>query len=569
MPSTGDLYSDEINSHSYLVLDEDDGWTVLEDMLAGTSDAPISSNVITQLKNAGAKTVIIENGYLDKDFTDMFSRFYSLTFKRHTKVCKRLFIFDDALDLSFEQLPPDKMNELISEKGQKTLISVIVVRPVEEAPINSIASNPKVVLAKWHANLLIKAKLTNHILGASIDIVANEMTQQDQRVGSCAQASIWGVTRHIHNRHKGPWVSIPEITEHATSKIGFSLSQSLPTGSDFLPVNDIAGALKALGTVPYGYSANVVDGKLDWANLVPQEIINRYLDSGIPLIVGIQFTDSEQGHSVVATGRVRNKTPQNNPGDARTFAEFYTHFLINDDQNGPNLFMPINNNEAKGPPGHRFEWEVNNSPKHINIDDNVNYIIVPLPSKVYLLAEKAEDIAWDLLKFFDDDDYEFWLGTAEGDYTSLSQYSANFRKEIRNGNVIARTYLTYGWKYKERALKNNLEINLKYIIRDLELPRYVWVTEFGTFDSLNNIDPVNRRIFSHAVIDATAKNSDKDAALLFHAPGYCAYHKHHNSNGNTKLERYVGILSGSEPYFPKKRGASDFSEFYKKVSPSS
>lgn len=550
----------------YLFLD-DPGWERVLGLLKGKSGSPISDNVILQLKSAGAQSAIIEHGYIDRDFSEMYSNFYSRTFKRHIKICKRVFIFDRKYeDDLISVTSPAQLTYLLEENDSQHILSIITIRPVPEAPINSISSriafDPSVV----RANILIKSNIETHLSGADIMISANQMTQQDARVGSCAQASIWCVARHFRNRHKGPWVSIPEITDLAISRADFELSRSRPLGSDFLPIGNMVHTLQALGTEPYGYSVEPNGkGGFEWLSVNPEEVISRYLDSGIPLILGLELPGLDIGHAVVATGRVRDDAPQNRAASRRTIAEFYSDFLINDDQIGPNLFMPVNPGGKPAPEGHGHIWNINGTPCALNVKESVKWIIVPLPSKVYFPAEKAENISWTLLNHYVST-YDIHVAENKFDNNKVAAASAKFKDDIRNGQVIARTYLTFGWKYKQRALRNNLEDAVKVLLRDLELPKFVWVTEIGTFESLSSENPLERRIFSHAVFDATAKNTEKESALVFHAPGYCMYHKHMDVGGTSTLKENIILLPESEPYFPKRRGEKDFQAFYDKVA---
>ena len=128
------------------------------------------------------------------------------------------------------------------------------------------------------------------------------------------------------------------------------------------------------------------------------------------------------------------------------------------------------------------------------------------------------------------------LGKSEalGD-TVVSAHSSN--------TVVARTYLTYGWKYKQRAIRNNLRADTKKVVRDLDVPRFVYVTEFSLTSQIDDRSLAERRILAHVVIDATAKHHDLEAVLLFHAPGLCLWHSHGSKND---LVRYVVAIADDE-----------------------
>jgi len=547
----------------HIVLD-DSGWQRIHELLRAKSNSPISTNILEQLKYADAKSAIIEHEYIDRDFSEMYANFYSRTFKRYVKLCKRIFIFDCEFKEDFiDKTHPTELTFFLEKMGADHILSVMVVRPVAEAPINSVFSKPPPNDTRHRTNLLINSTVIHHLAGADIALAANHMTQQDSRVGSCAQAAIWSTARHFKNRHGGPWISTPEITELAISSADFDLSKSLPLGSDFLPVGKIVQSLQALGHEPYGYSkeVNAAQTAYEWLSVNPSEVISRYLDSGIPLILGITFPNEQIGHAVVATGRVRKSTQANVQNANRTFAEFYSHFLVNDDQMGPHLFTPIDKPDGSEPKGHQHIWKIGGKEHHINIREYLNYIIVPLPSKVFFPAEMAENISRALIDHYLKS-YDIRVKELGVDNSAVIEQSEKFKKDYVDNEIVVRTYLTYGWKYKKRALRNNLSDPIKYIIQDLELPRYVWVTELGTHESLKSDNPYERRIFGHAVIDATAKNTNKESALLFHAPGYCMHHKHVNSDGTFKLQEDLLLPKVDAPYFPKKRGETNFKHFF-------
>jgi len=540
------------------------GWDFLRQLIKQKSHSPIGENLLEQWKTAGAKTVILDKAYIDRDFTEMFASFYSRTFKRHSKLCQRLFVFScDFDDDVIRSTEPGALIGMLEEKSRESLLSIVTLRPVPISPINTVTSIIKVDDKDYKATNLIRSNLEKHLTGANISLTGLEMTQQDTRVGSCAQASIWTVARHFKNRHGGPWVATPEITKLATSRAGLDLSQSLPIGSDFLPVSDMIHTLTNLDREPYCYTAEqIVGGKLIWQSVNPAEVINRYLDSGIPLILGIHIPNEKVGHAIVASGRVRQKKLTDVTRPERTTAEFYSHVLVNDDQRGPNLFMRMSASDKEGPNGHQFDIYLSGIKHEICVEDHLQYIIVPLPSKVFFPAEKAETISNDLLKI-----YCTGILATQSSGTGINaeteQHTKRFVDAVNSGEAIFRTYLTYGWKYKKRALRNRLPSSLKVAIRDLELPKFVWVTEIGTFDSLSSEKPRDREIFSHAVIDATAKNTDDEAALLFHAPSYSLIHHHDNSANLPMLKRTEQLFNDKEGYFPKRRGEEDFTEYYK------
>ena len=129
-----------------------------------------------------------------------------------------------------------------------------------------------------------------------------------------------------------------------------------------------------------------------------------------------------------------------------------------------------------------------------------------------------------------------------------------FVDEQANTRVLARTYLTYGWRYKHRMLRNTCAPPVKEFVAEQELPKYVWVTEFGTLDSFGRPEMKEREIYAHCVVDASAKNMGPDSRLFFHAPGFAVKRVHDSVKPEGDYKSYYAVIQDDRPYRPKVRG---------------
>ncbi|MGN7772200.1 hypothetical protein [Phyllobacterium sp. 22552] len=527
------------------VLLDADGWAQLTNLLNQDQANPyLTPNLIRQLRDVGANSFLMEDEYIDRDFTDAFSSYYSRLFKRHSKICKRIHFFKCSLADIFNQPTTSQLAIALHACGPH-YIGYIVLRPVHQAPIASAILQPPPPPVGNEQHSLVKGRYYVHVLGAELFIEALPMTQQDQRIGACAQAAIWSAARHFHVRHRGAWVSMVGVTDAAMAQEVFTVSSTLPNGSEFLSLSGMVSALRISGRKPLIYMGTG-PGQANWQGIRPADVINRYVDSGIPVIVGLGGEGSI-GHAVIASGQVfSQQVPQNLP-PRPTRAAFCSAFYINDDQRGPNLRMAVVAGDAVGETPY-------------TVEQNVQFLIIPLPDKVFLPAEKAELFAWDLLGKY----VATWqdvkaipgvqLGTSEelGDEFVLCHDT---------GTVVARTYLTYGWKYKHRMLRNRLTNATHELLNETDLPRYVWVTEFGTIASFSPAQLYDRRIFAHCVVDATAKNMGEDSCLFFHAPGMAVRRIHSDSDPYGPYVQSTHILADDRSYYPKLRGNVDFAGY--------
>lgn len=528
-------------AYEYLKLDSA-GWTSLEERLnTSQSNKHLPANLLRHLKELGATFVIIDTEYLDRDFSEAYSAFYSRLFRRHTKICSRLLFFDEDLERIFSQDAESRARALEAHGGN--FLGYVIIRPIDQAAIAQVVMKVPPSLAGLESYLLVKSPIQCHLLGATLEIEGIPASQQDQRIGACAQAAVWTCVRHFYYRHRGPWISMVGIHAAAMERPSWLLSRTLPNGSEYLSQSEMVSALAAAGRKPLTYMKDIQQPPGSWSNMRPEDVINRYVDSGIPVVVWIN--GNPVGHVVVATGQVLRTNPISNLPQKPTRAQFCEAFLVNDDQLGANLRMPIQRNSAVGETPYSVE--------------DVIFLLIGLPDKVYLSAETAEELAWDSLHA-----YRLEWPTLKTRYASdlgtSVQLGDDFLTELAANKVVARTYLTYGWKYKYRAVRNLMSEELKTVASFTELPRYVWVTEFGTTSSFGSAAKKNRRIFAHCVVDATAKNMGAASRLIFHAPGYAFNHLNEFDKVSHQpgYARNIFPIRDDRPYCPKRRGETEF-----------
>lgn len=520
------------------------GWKALESVLAERqARSDITKAIIGHLTELGAKTVLVEEDYIDRDFSEAYTAYYAKTFRRHRKLCTRLLFFSESMDFLSNTDDISKTIESLENVGKRSFLGWAVMRPISQAPLSQIILKAPSAPSGFEGHPLVRAPYTAHLLGVEFVVDGIPMTQQDSRIGACAQAVIWVMARHFNARHRGPWLSIVSITNAAIATPDHFINKVIPAGSEYLTGNNMVAALRVAGRETLLYAAP--GNPPNWGQLRPVDIINRYIDSGIPVLVGLGFRNQDIGHAVVATGQVLRPSLGSALPNRPTRAEFCEAFYVNDDQLGPNIRVGV------GPGSSIAETSA------YNISENCQYLIVPLPEKVYLPAEKAEAIAWDVLAQYSTD-WDAHKRKHAGKLGSSEALGDGIVAAFKSNQAIARTYLTYGWKYKHRGMRNKLPNAARRIIRNLDTPRFLYVTEFYTVDTCSGKPVKDRRIFAHCAVDATAKNQDMDSVLLFHAPGMCMWHAH---TAGDDFTRSVAAIKDDAPYFPKIRGDNDFSAY--------
>jgi hypothetical protein len=525
-----------------LAIDAD--WDALRESLGTGRDNFLLTATLESIRNAGAISAVFESAYIDRDFSAAYSSFYSTLFQPYLKYCSRLHFFKSEL-VGLDQSAGAEAISRTLEANDESYLGYVILRPLAHAPISSAVLSAKHLRGAPNQEVAVRSIFQVHALGATLNVEGAPLTQQDTRIGACAQATIWTAARHFHNRHSTAWYSIPDITEAALKPTDSALTRSLPAGSDYLTCDNMVRAFRAIGQHPVVYAPSVMNGVSDWNRPSPKEIISRYIDSGIPVILGLQATGAAVGHAVVAVGAERRDDldPALLP-NAPTSAEFITHILVNDDQRGSYCRLP--------------QLEADKTDEYpFCLETEVAFIMVPLPSKVYMTAEIAETIARDVVKQVSAAP-KSWAEKALGP-EDAADWNENpvFYQAALSETLLARTYLTFGWKYKARMMRNGVSDRLKSELLGRQLPRYVWVTEFSMPLESASHDPCHRLVRGHVALDATGSRF-WESKLVVDVPGLLFVWSFDSSNPGAGTKLAVNATKGSQPYWPKIRGMVDY-----------
>ena len=510
----------------------------LTSILAGSTNGLAAIAISDYLDSAGCKSYVVESSYLDKDFTCEFAVFYAKTFNAYSKVCRRIHFFSE--DVSTGLSASDALavaNYLKGISGRGHYLGFCVVRPLEHAPIGRTILKIPERRKSGDPIVTVKAKFTATLLGAELEVAGAPFIQQDTRVGACAQASLWVAGRHFHHKHRDGWYSIPDITRFATEAMDKSLSWELPAGSGGLHADSMARALAAMKYQPLMYTAlnEGGRGKPKWEeNLSPEDIICRYVDSGIPVILGL-FDQEEIGHAVTVVGYRLRRVPKNLASAyGLSHGVCCKSFIVQDDARGP--YREIN---VRGGGG---DWTING---------NVFFIIIPVPDRVYLRAEVAELIVRPTLSGFSSD-WTWFSGELAKNAPNSVPYGQQLVDAINNNDVVLRTYLATGARYKQRLVAGNLHNDIKNIIVRHKLPRLVWVVEYCAKQSLNTTVPGKRLVLGHTLLDATSSRYE-EARLLMHFPGYLQIIDNMPDDRNKRRGVQAYFIDDDRPYLTRNR----------------
>lgn len=522
---------------------DDAAWKALGAQLnMGTSNL-LLENLIARFRGMGSVSIVRESSYIDRDFSAAYTAFYAKLFKPIAKHCVRLHFFAVDLTAALANSDPGALLNEMSD-ARDLYLGDVVLRPLMHAPVSSARVAAAKLSDPKTQEIAVRSPFTSHVLGTEFVVEAMPLTQQDTRTGACAQAAMWMTGRHFYNRHSARWFSMPAITEAALKPTDSGITRSLPAGSEYLTQDNMVRALRAMGRHPVTYVPDaIVNNVPTWQNVRPKDVISRYVDSGIPVILGLQQAGTSIGHGVVAVGVERTDVRDLTTMPLMpTQAEFVTHFLVNDDQRGAYCRLPVSaaDKTAEYP---------------FCLDTDIKFLLVPLPEKVFMTAETAELIARDIVTRVSVQRQilvEAALGAGSG-----WDEDPDFYKILESNTAFARTYLTYGWKHKARMVRNAVSDQHRSELLRTQLPKYVWVTEFSAGNEVSDLDPCKRKIRAHAVVDASGSRF-WDSTLAVNVPGLAVFwHFDPKSSGTAPLLVLMAEKK-SGPYWPKIRGSENY-----------
>ena len=486
------------------LLDSPDAWERLAQALGGaTSD--VVRNTIRHLQVLGTQSYVLEDPYIDRDYSADYLHFYARTFRAHDRHCKRVHFFSaDISPLLRRPLSTDALRQ-VPDFASKAYCGFCVVRPLSTAPIGrTVLKGQDLSGFDMETTVTCRADFEANLLGVDVQVTGASFLQQDARVGACAQVAIWAGMRHMHARYKYNWVSVADITRFAKPTTAAE-AVSLPAGSDFLTSERMIRGISEAGYQPLCFRGPEIDSAL-----LP------YVESGIPVILGLNVGETV-GHAVTVIGRVFAKleSPTDNAID------YVPAYIVHDDQGGPYMWLPMDR-EASTTFSFAEHTPKRDTPDGIielNVCDHAVFAVALMSTRVFSTAAAAERSAWDRIEYILRSMAVIRQLLDERQLTVNARLLDELQAAHSGDRIVLRTYLTSAAGYRRHLVGGSASDNLKEALLDLHLPHFTWITEISTIDSYNQASPGLRRIYGHTVLDATSTGKGGDGLLVVHLPG--------------------------------------------------
>ena len=485
-------------------LDTADAWASLAHAL-GDGHPEVVHNTIRHLRILGAKSYVLEDPYIDRDYSADYLNFYARTFRTHARHCKRAHFFSDDISPLLRQPRSTEQLRQLRQVARTSYCGFCVIRPLPTAPIGRTVLRAKVRGRQdMEATVTCRAQFEANLLGVDLEVTGTAYLQQDSRVGACAQVAIWAGMRHMHARHGYNWVSVADITHLATPTAAPDEATSLPAGSDFLAAERMLRAISEAGYQPLCFRSPNIAGA-----------ILPYVESGIPVILGLNI-GTEVGHAVSVIGRVF--AVQARPTD--TAIDYVPAYIVHDDQGGPYMSLPVENPATTPHPFGEDTIKRATSSGTVELSAfHAHFAVALMSPRVFSTAAAAEVSARDRIDETLTNMPKIRRLLVDRGFPVNERLLNELQDEHSLGHIVLRTYLTSAAGYRRHIADGTASDDLKDALLGLHLPHFTWITEIATIDSYNHFSLGMRRIYGHTIIDATSTGRDGNGLLMLHLPG--------------------------------------------------
>lgn len=439
------------------------------DQLIGLIDPVFAPNDVVAdlarcLKTA-VRGVLIERGYIDKDYRSTFYKHYAKKGRIYRDDCVRLHFFAEGIGLD---AGTTNLRFASGQFNEGQYYGFIVLRPTIVATIGRSILSPDI--RQDARGTAIQARHKVHLLGHTLTVFGFPSMSQHIDISVCAHVSCWSILRHYSER-------FPQHREWLLHDITMMASQFDPGGVTpglGLDIGEAERVFQAADTYPLIVGKTGQDDSRFYAQML------AYLESGFPLFVALE--SGGEGHAIVAAGYSWLSPAKPPPYDISHTWEQIEALLAVDDNLLPYGCIPVDPVASPAPSGP--------PPGYMAMDFYA--FIVPLPEKIFYPALAVDTYTEEVLHP---------LLVAE-----LSGLPAR-------DQMLRRFFVTTVSRLRTFARERESEMGkeLVNILMRLDTAQFVWVVEYASAEQWER-----GHIAARAILDATASPRDPVPVWLAH-----------------------------------------------------
>lgn len=285
----------------------------------------------------GAKLIVVERCYVDRDFLEDYAAYYVRCFENYARYCDRLHFFScEVAEERVRRVLEGEEDAATIDALGRDYLGFVVAKPLPTTVVGRtcLLTYP----AEGRRCFPNTRDYDAHLFGIDLTI-RNTLAfqEQDTVAAACATSALWSVFQGTGKLFQHPIPSPVEITKAAAER--------LPSNTRLLPnrglnLEMMAHAIRSVGLEPY-----LINGAATAADhYTLKGAAYAYLEGHIPMILGITLIDTSHApakfmgkHAVALTGYSLG-TGAIQPYGSTGFslrASRIDKFYVHDDQVGP------------------------------------------------------------------------------------------------------------------------------------------------------------------------------------------------------------------------------------------
>ena len=294
---------------------------------------PQKQYIKAYLTGIGAKSIIAEPNYFDRDYLAEFAAFYGTSARGYKNICRRLHIFS-AENVSRGLL----LDALSGEEGavsalQSSYIGFIVLRPLEAAPFGRTVLKHYPQGDEQTRRIDTPARTYScHLAGLELQVDGLAWQQQDGGVSACATIGIWSLLHSsaFDDGHAIPTTADITRSAHLNSSLG-----NRPFPQSGLKIEQMLEAILAHDLAPVITNPDIPGGYFSKEKFAAT--CAAFIRSGYPVaVVGNYENDPVRRHLVCITA-FREESVPNRTRTPTLLDSAANIFYVHDDNFGPGV----------------------------------------------------------------------------------------------------------------------------------------------------------------------------------------------------------------------------------------
>ncbi|KXJ60728.1 MAG: hypothetical protein AXW14_03830 [Alteromonas sp. Nap_26] len=241
-----------------------------------------------------AKTVICETDYVDREYLDDYANYYVKCFGGYSSKCARLHFFseefshEDFRELLSNSNTRAERPSINEKKLNECYLGFVVIKPLPMTFIGRTCLKRYAGLDQKEYKYAVSRSYKANLFGIELEVNSVAFQEQDKVVAACATTALWTSLHALSNFTDVKNIPSPsEITLNALSEQPLNINGFPNTG---LTSSEVIRALEKSKLKHHQVAINL---SLDRELELLFDAAKAYINSGIPIILGVKVFDSE------------------------------------------------------------------------------------------------------------------------------------------------------------------------------------------------------------------------------------------------------------------------------------